>query len=187
MIFQKLGMAGGRAGVRCQVSGVKLRRQSLLDGSLELGPELPALGSKVEDIDYLFPFRVDQGNIDVAAELGEDGADLVKQARAVVGNQFEKRAVGRARVVKTELCWYGNFRFLPGSGLEAPTHELTEFHPALKDVEQVRLEAARLRRVQFQSAIKVHEPECVQSHPRSICKSVCLHDAHPPSCKRPGN
>src|SRR5208282_2630978 len=108
-------------------------------------------------------------------------------ARAVVGDQFEKRAVGRARVVKTDLCWYRYLGFLHASRPDAPTHELTEFHPALKDIDQVRLEAASLRRVQFQGVIKVHESEGVQDHSRGICKSVGLHNAHPPSRERPRN
>ena len=48
---------------------------------MELGPELAALRRKVEDIDHFFTFRVDQGNLDVAPKLGENRANLAKQAR----------------------------------------------------------------------------------------------------------
>src|SRR5208337_2903234 len=83
--------------------------------------------------------------------------------------------------------WYRYFGFLHASRPDAPTHEPTESHPSLKDVDQVGLEAISLRRVQFQGVIEVHKSESIQNHPRGICKSVGLHNAHPPSRERPRN
>ena len=55
--------------------------------------ELLALPGKVEDIDGLVAFRVDQRDFDVTSQVRQRGADLVEQSGMILRNNFEQRAV----------------------------------------------------------------------------------------------
>src|SRR5579863_5792208 len=131
------------------------RLKSLLDLQLLPRVKLGAPRSQIEDVDHSLPFRIDQRHFDVAAELGQSGADLVKQAGPVVGDELQQCAVGRGDVIKADLGrdhHLGPWRL----GRSAPpAHQGQKARLAGQHVADALLETLELARVQFQGAKKI--------------------------------
>ena len=59
----------------------------------DLGEFSPS-SRQIKHIDHFLAFRVDECDLDVAAQLGEHGAYLVEEPRAVLGDELKQSAVG---------------------------------------------------------------------------------------------
>src|SRR5579863_8576639 len=78
----------------------QLAEQGFADASLVLGSELRFVRGEVENVDGRLPFRVDDGNLDVAFLARENRTDLVQKSGLVLRDHFDERALRRAVVVE---------------------------------------------------------------------------------------
>src|SRR5713101_7387672 len=88
---------------------LELLLERLRNRGLQRIAELGALRGEIEDVNRFLSLGINQGDFDIAAERGESRTNLVKQAGAILRNDFEQRAVGRAGVVKAHLRGDSNF------------------------------------------------------------------------------
>jgi hypothetical protein len=68
-----------------------------------LGGKFSARGGEVKHVDGGLPFRVDQGDVDVAGLVRESGTDAVQQTGLVLGHDLDQCAVRRALIVELNL------------------------------------------------------------------------------------
>jgi hypothetical protein len=68
-----------------------------------LGRQLSGSGSKVEDVDRSVALGVNQRDVDIAFELGENRADAVQKSGLVLRDDFDQRAVRGTFIIKLNL------------------------------------------------------------------------------------
>src|SRR5712692_7447627 len=88
--------------------------------------KLSARGSEVEHIDRSLAFGVDQSDVDVAFLLGENRTDAVQEARLILRNDFNERAVRGTFIVKLNLGSFGGLSGLILLHFEALTEHALE-------------------------------------------------------------
>src|SRR5271157_6051539 len=124
-------------------------------GFLCLGIELGASTGQVEHVNGALPFRVNQGDFDIAALISKNRADVKEQAGPVLGDKFEKGAVRRALAVKPHAGGHLDFGLRRGYRLSPATQELFQFQCPLENIDKVLLEAITFRRIQLEGAVQI--------------------------------
>src|SRR4029077_7777436 len=61
-----------------------------------------SLRSQIKNVDSLLSFGVDESHLNVAIKTRQRRSHVVKQASAVLGNDFKQRALCRCTVVKVD-------------------------------------------------------------------------------------
>src|SRR5712692_10168172 len=166
---------------------LELLLERLRNRGLQRGAELGALRGEIEDVNRFLSLGVNQGDFDVAAERGESRTNLVKQAGAILRNDFEQRAVGRAGVVKAHLRRDANFGGTLSAGSNAAAQQRLERLPGGDHVREILAETMNFGGIELERVVEILEVKRVKNNACSIAVGVGLDDVHAPRRQRAGN
>src|SRR5258705_1017048 len=140
----------------------------LTEGSLQYFPQdflllqfqLSSLRSQIKNVDGLLSFGVDKSDFNVAIKTRQRRSHVVKQASAVLGDDFEQRALGRRSIVKVDSgrdCNLGRSR--PACRFTALQQWLQRGFSA-QNICEALLEPFDFAGVQLQRAVQVRKVKC---------------------------
>lgn len=99
---------------------------------------------QIEDVNSFLTLSVDQGYVNIAAEAGEGGANIVKKAGAVLHHDFKERAMGGRGVVIADAGFDGYLGRFCFAGALAAFEQRFKRRFSVDDVRKTLLEAGDL-------------------------------------------